>query len=72
MTEIKISTPFIKLDQFLKFAGISFDGAEAKEMIKQGLVTVNGESENRRGRKLYEDDEIKVDLGDEVFELIVK
>ena len=72
MTEIKISTPFIKLDQFLKFAGISFDGAEAKEMIKQGLVTVNGETENRRGRKLYEDDEVKVDLGDEVFELIVK
>lgn len=72
MTEIKISTPFIKLDQFLKFAGISFDGAEAKEMIKQGLVTVNGEAELRRGRKLYEDDEVKVDLGDEVFELIVK
>lgn len=72
MTEIKISTPFIKLDQFLKFAGISFDGAEAKEMIKQGLVTVNGEAELRRGRKLYEDDKVKVDLGDEVFELIVK
>lgn len=72
MTEIKISTPFIKLDQFLKFAGISFDGAEAKEMIKQGLVTVNGEAELRRGRKIYEDDEVKVDLGDEVFELIVK
>ena len=72
MTEIKISTPFIKLDQFLKFAGISFDGAEAKEMIKQGLVTVNGEAELRRGRKLYEDDEVKVDLGDEVYELIVK
>lgn len=72
MIEIKISTPFIKLDQFLKFAGISFDGAEAKKMIKQGLVTVNGEAELRRGRKLYEDDEIKVDLGDEVFELIVK
>ena len=72
MTEIKISTPFIKLDQFLKFAGISFDGAEAKEMIKQGLVTVNGEAELRRGRKLYEDDEVKVDLGDEVFKLIVK
>ena len=72
MTEIKISTPFIKLDQFLKFAGISFDGAEAKEMIKQGLVTVNGEAELRRGRKLNEDDEVKVDLGDEVYELIVK
>jgi len=72
MTEIKISTPFIKLDQLIKYAGISFDGAEAKEMIKQGLVTVNGEKELRRGRKLYEGDSIKVDLGDEVFELIVK
>lgn len=72
MTEIKISTPFIKLDQLIKFAGISFDGAEAKEMIKQGLVTVNGEEELRRGRKLYEDDVVKVDLGDEVYEIIVK
>ena len=72
MTEIKISTPFIKLDQLIKFAGISFDGAEAKEMVLQGMVTVNGEEELRRGRKLYEGDEVKVDLGDEVFELIVK
>lgn len=72
MTEIKISTPFIKLDQFLKFAGISFDGAEAKEMVKQGFVTVNGNEELRRGRKLYIGDEVKVDLGDEVFEMIVK
>ena len=38
MTEIKINTPFIKLDQLIKFAGISFDGAEAKEMIKLGMV----------------------------------
>ena len=72
MTEIKIHTPFIKLDQLIKFAGISFDGAEAKEMIKQGLVTVNGDNELRRGRKLYEGDEVKVDLGEEVFELILK
>ncbi|MBR2404126.1 MAG: RNA-binding S4 domain-containing protein [Clostridia bacterium] len=72
MTEIKIHTPFIKLDQLIKFAGISFDGAEAKEIIKQGLVTVNGDKELRRGRKLYEGDEVKVDLGEEVFELIVK
>lgn len=72
MIEIKISTPFIKLDQLIKFAGISFDGAEAKEMVKQGLVSVNGEEELRRGRKLYEDDVVKVDLGDEVYEIIVK
>ncbi len=72
MTEIKISTPFIKLDQLIKFAGISFDGAEAKKMVKQGMVSVNGEEELRRGRKLYEDDVVKVDLGDEVYEIIVK
>jgi len=72
MTEIKISTPFIKLDQLIKYAGISFDGAEAKEMVKQGFVTVNGNEELRRGRKLYIGDEVKVDLGDEVFKLIVK
>jgi len=71
MNEIKISTPFIKLDQLIKFAGISFDGAEAKEMILQGLVTVNGEEELRRGRKLYTGDEVKIDLGDEAFELKV-
>lgn len=72
MTEIKIFTPFIKLDQLIKYAGISFDGAEAKEMVKQGFVTVNGNEELRRGRKLYIGDEVKVDLGDEVFEMIVK
>ena len=72
MTEIQISTEYIKLDQILKYTGVCFDGAEAKEMIKQGLVTVNGEAELRRGRKLYEDDKVKVDLGDEVFKLIVK
>jgi len=72
MTEIKISTPFIKLDQLIKYAGISFDGAEAKEMVKQGFVTVNGNEELRRGRKLYIGDEVKVNLGDEVFKLIVK
>lgn len=72
MTEIKISTPFIKLDQLIKFAGISFDGAEAKKMVLSGLVSVNGAQELRRGRKLYVGDEVKVDLGDEVFELKVK
>ena len=71
MTNISITTPFIKLDQFIKFAGISFDGAEAKEIIKAGLVKVNGEDEIRRGRKLYKGDTVTVDLEDELFELCV-
>lgn len=70
MTEIKITTPYIKLDQLIKFAGISFDGAEAKEMVLQGLVKVNGENELRRGRKLYKGDTVQIDL-EERFELIV-
>ena len=71
MKKIAISTPFIKLDQFIKFAGISFDGAEAKEIIKAKRVTVNGEEELRRGRKLYKGDTVRVDLDDEIFELCV-
>lgn len=71
MTEINITTPFIKLDQLIKFSGISFDGAEAKEIIKSGLVMVNGEREERRGRKLYSGDEVVIEL-EESFELKVK
>ncbi len=71
MKIIKINTPFIKLDQLIKYAGISFDGAEAKEMIKQNLVEVNGEKEIRRGRKLYKGDIVKISLEEE-FELCVE
>ncbi len=72
MTEIKISTPFIKLDQFLKFTGMSFNGAEAKSIIKDGLVKVNGETELRRGKKLYEGDTVFVTADDGKYEFKVK
>ena len=72
MTEIKISTPFIKLDQFLKFTGMSFNGAEAKSIILDGLVKVNGETELRRGKKLYEGDTVLVIIDDGEFEFKVK
>lgn len=71
MIEIKISTPFIKLDQLLKYSNISFDGAEAKDMIKSGIVKVNGEEEKRRGRKLYPGDTILVELESQTKELKV-
>lgn len=71
MKKIKITTSFIKLDQFIKYAGISFDGAEAKEIIRANKVTVNGEEELRRGRKLYKGDIVRIDLDDEIFELCV-
>ena len=47
---------FIKLGQLLKAAGAAESGVDAKEMIQDGTVTVNGETETRRGRKLYAGD----------------
>ena len=44
---------FIKLGQALKAAGLVESGVEAKDVIQNGLVLVNGEIDTRRGRKLY-------------------
>jgi len=54
--EIKLKGEFIKLGQALKAAGLVSSGAEAKEVILDGLVKVNEETELRRGRKLYRND----------------
>ncbi|MEQ8464395.1 RNA-binding S4 domain-containing protein [Coleofasciculus chthonoplastes] len=50
----------IKLDQFLKWVGVASTGGEAKLMIQDGDVTVNGIIETRRGRKLVEGDLVSV------------
>lgn len=60
MKEFEITTEFIKLDQFLKFAEVVSSGGEAKELISQGEVKVNGEVDTRRGKKLRSGDEIEV------------
>lgn len=60
MDEIKISTEFIKLDQFLKFANICENGADAKFLVQEGYVKVNGETEKRRGKKLFGGEEIEI------------
>ncbi len=54
MTNIDIKPPFIKLDQFLKFANVIYSGGEAKTVIQEGLVCVNGEICTQRGKKLYD------------------
>ena len=59
MQEIKISTDFIKLDQFLKFTGAIGTGGQAKELILDGQVKVNGEVEERRGKNLYPGDKVE-------------
>lgn len=58
---IKIKTGFIKLDQFLKFAGIAETGGHAKEIVQEGLVIYNGEVCTQRGKKLYAGDEVIVE-----------
>ena len=56
MEIIYLKDEFIKLGQALKAAGFVESGVEAKEVIIEGLVEVNGEIDTRRGRKLYEGD----------------
>lgn len=64
METIKINTEFIKLDSFLKLTNLCESGGLAKTMIKEGAVTVNGEVETRRGRKLYKGDKISFEGND--------
>jgi ribosome-associated protein len=57
---MKIDTPYIKLDSFLKAINAVSSGGEAKILINGGEVRVNGEIELRRGRKLYPGDRAEV------------
>lgn len=63
--KVKISTEFIKLDQFLKWLAIVDSGSDAKQVILDGKVKVNGEVEMRRGRKIYP--EYKVEIFDKIY-----
>ncbi len=65
MQEIRIKDEYIKLGQALKLAGLVSSGVEAKMLIQDGLVTVNGEVDERRGRKLYAGDIFELE-GNEV------
>lgn len=56
MQSVHLRDEFIKLGQALKAAGFVESGVEAKEVIQDGLVKVNGETDTRRGRKLYAGD----------------
>ncbi len=56
METIKLRDEFIKLGQALKAVGFVESGAEAKEVIVDGFVKVNGEVCTQRGKKLYEND----------------
>ena len=59
MEELKIVTPFIKLDQLVKFAGFSETGGKAKILIDLGELNVNGELCIKRGKKIKPGDIIE-------------
>ncbi len=62
MKEIVIDTEYITLSQFLKMADIIQSGGQAKFFIMENEVIVNGEKEDRRGRKLYNNDKIEINM----------
>ena len=57
---LRAGDEFIRLGQVLKASAIAESGADAKDMIRSGIVSVNGENETRRGRKLYPGDTVSV------------
>lgn len=64
--EVKITTEFIKLDALLKFAGLADTGGEAKILIQNGEVLVNGEVCTMRGKKIRPGDKVAVEDRGEV------
>jgi len=63
MRDVSIRDESIRLGQFLKLAGLADMGSDAKQLLLDGAVTVNGEPEVRRGRQLRKGDVVTV--GDE-------
>lgn len=59
--EVEVQGDMIRLGQFLKYADLIETGADAKAVIGEGLVSVNGEIDTRRGRQLHDGDIVDVD-----------
>lgn len=60
MKTIQIHDSYIKLGQALKLSGLVSSGIEAKILVQDGKVEVNGETDTRRGRKLYPGDVLNI------------
>lgn len=69
--KIAIKTEFIKLDQLLKFSGIADIGSEAKQMVLDGIVKVNGETCTMRGKKIRSGDNVEITGEDIIIRLEV-
>lgn len=60
MRDVEIRGEMIRLGQFLKFSGVVDSGVEARDLLLENAVTVNGEPEARRGRQLHRGDVVEV------------
>jgi ribosome-associated protein len=67
MREVEIRGDTIRLGQLLKLSGLAESGADAKALLLEAGVTVNGEPETRRGRQLHPGDIVAV--GDETVRI---
>ncbi len=68
MKNLKITTEFITLGQLLKIENIISSGGEAKFYLQNNMCYVNDEPDNRRGRKLYPNDVVKVE--DKIIKIV--
>ncbi len=66
--KIKITKPYIKLSDLLKFAGFTVTGGQAKILIQEGNVKVNGETCTMRGKKMYPGDQ--AELNGHILEVV--
>lgn len=60
LKEIFIKTEYIKLGQFVKYINLISNGSDIKIFLSQNQIIVNGEIENRRGRKIYNGDQVEI------------
>lgn len=61
MVDVRITSDYITLGQFIKFVGIISNGAEAKMYLASNKAYINDELDTRRGRKIYPGDVVKVE-----------
>lgn len=61
MEKIGIQTEYIKLQQLLKLSGIIMQGSDAKILIKENKIKVNGVIINQRGKKIYPEDIVDIE-----------
>jgi ribosome-associated protein len=69
MQQIEINREPIELFKILKFEGLVDSGAQAKQVIAEGLVSVNGEQETRKSRKMYNGDQLSFAGQDFILQL---